>query len=180
MTLSSRGNGLLNLSMKSTSKNYLQPLSGSTTWLPQLSVTTSITKLIVLISYYRNTMKYTANNPVKLIGPPVSVHLKLDTTPVFAWAQEIPLALRETYTKEIDSKLASGFYERIEHSEWASIIVTKKNGKMKKVTGNYKPTLNPWMVIDEHLIPKAEHIFYCMKGFTWIHLDITVHASNNW
>ncbi|XP_018399992.1 PREDICTED: uncharacterized protein K02A2.6-like [Cyphomyrmex costatus] len=116
-----------------------------------------------------------SEQPGKLVGPPVLVHLKPDVTPIFARAREIPVALRGTYAKEIDSKLASGFYKRVEHSEWASTIhiVMKKNGKMR-ITGNYKPTLNPRMVIDEHPIPKAEHIFHRMKGSTlFCHIDIT-------
>lgn len=52
-------------------------------------------------------------------------------------------------------------------------MVTKKNGKLR-ITGNYKPTLNPRIIIDEHPIPKAEHIFNQMKGAQiFCHLDIT-------
>ena len=48
----------------------------------------------------------------------------------------------------------------------------KKNGKIR-ITGNYKPTLNPQLIVDEHLIPKAEHIFNDMKGAKiFCHLDI--------
>lgn len=63
----------------------------------------------------------------------------------------------------------------MEHSEWASTthIVTKKNGKLR-VTGNYKSTLNPRIIIDEYPIPKAEHLFNQMKGTKlFCHLDIT-------
>ena len=49
----------------------------------------------------------------------------------------------------------------------------KKNGKIR-ITGNYKPTLNPKMIIDEHPIPRAKHLFNKMKGATiFCHLDIT-------
>ncbi|XP_011685199.1 PREDICTED: uncharacterized protein LOC105448375 [Wasmannia auropunctata] len=78
----------------------------------------------------------------------------------------VPLALRDAYAKEIDAnKIASGFYERIEHSVWASTthIVMKKNGKLR-ITGNYKPTLNPRIVIDEYPIPRPEYLFNNMKG----------------
>ena len=44
-------------------------------------------------------------------------HFKSGATPVFVRAREIPLALREAYAKEIDAKIASGFYEKVEHSE---------------------------------------------------------------
>jgi len=75
--------------------------------------------------------------------------------------------LRDTYAKEIDAKIASGFYERVEYSEWASTthVVIKSNGKLR-ITGNYKPTLNPHMIVDEHPIPRADHLFHRMRGAT--------------
>jgi len=115
-----------------------------------------------------------SSTPGKLRGPPVAVHFKPGTTPVFACAREVPLALRDAYAKAINAKIASGFYEKVEHSEWASTtyIVMKKNGKLR-ITGNYKPTLNPHIVIDEYPIPRAEHLFNRMKGAKlFCHLDI--------
>ncbi|XP_061394278.1 uncharacterized protein K02A2.6-like [Musca vetustissima] len=53
----------------------------------------------------------------KLIGPPAKVHLKPDAKPVFLKARDIPIALREEYINKIDSKIASGSYERVEYSE---------------------------------------------------------------
>lgn len=52
-------------------------------------------------------------------------------------------------------------------------IVTKKNGKLR-ITGNYKPTLNPRIIIDEYPIPRAEYLFNRMKDAKlFCHLDIT-------
>nr|XP_049462311.1 uncharacterized protein K02A2.6-like [Anopheles coluzzii]XP_049462313.1 uncharacterized protein K02A2.6-like [Anopheles coluzzii]XP_049462317.1 uncharacterized protein K02A2.6-like [Anopheles coluzzii]XP_049462318.1 uncharacterized protein K02A2.6-like [Anopheles coluzzii]XP_049462319.1 uncharacterized protein K02A2.6-like [Anopheles coluzzii] len=113
--------------------------------------------------------------PGMLVGPPTKEHLKPDTTPIFARARDVPLALRERYASEIDKKLASGFYEKVEVSEWASPtqIVIKKNGGIR-ITGNYKPTVNAKMIIDEHPIPKIEDIFNKMKGAAlFCHLDVT-------
>ena len=69
----------------------------------------------------------------KLVGPPIKCHFKPDIAPVFSKAREIPLALRECYAAEIDSKISSRFYERVDFSEWASTThgVTKKNGKIR-------------------------------------------------
>lgn len=87
----------------------------------------------------------------------------------------MPLALRNKYAEEIDKKIASGFYKRVEHSEWGSTthIVTKKNGRLR-ITGNCKPTVNPQIIVDEHPIPRAEHLFNRMKNAAlFCHLDIT-------
>jgi len=52
-------------------------------------------------------------------------------------------------------------------------VVAKKNGQLR-ITGNYKPTLNPRLIVDEHPIPRAEHIFSQLKGTKiFCHLDIT-------
>ncbi|XP_053686302.1 uncharacterized protein K02A2.6-like [Sabethes cyaneus] len=113
--------------------------------------------------------------PGKLEGPPAKVHQKPGTSPVFARARDVPLALRDRYAGEIDKKLASGFYEKVDYSEWASPthIVMKRNGSIR-ITGNYKTTVNPSMIIDEHPIPKIETIFNKMKGAAlFCHLDVT-------
>ncbi|XP_058448767.1 uncharacterized protein K02A2.6-like [Malaya genurostris] len=113
--------------------------------------------------------------PGKLIGPPAKVHLKPGVSPVFAKAHDVPFALRNRYAAEIEKKITSGFYEKVEYSEWASPthIVVKKNGNLR-ITGNYKPTVNPRMIIDEHPIPKVDTIFNKMKGATlFCHLDVT-------
>ncbi|XP_041674676.1 uncharacterized protein K02A2.6-like isoform X2 [Drosophila eugracilis] len=108
-------------------------------------------------------------------GPEVKVHLKPGAKPIFARARDVPFALRDAYAKEIDKKISAGFYKKVDYSEWASTthVVTKKTGGIR-ITGNYKPTLNPQMIIDEHPIPRAEDLFNQMKGATiFAHLDIT-------
>lgn len=113
--------------------------------------------------------------PGKVSGPPAKMHLKAGATPVFARARDVPVALRDAYAREIDAKIASGFYKRVDYSEWASTthVVAKKNGKLR-ITGNYKPTLNPRIIIDEHPIPKVDQLFNRMRGATlFCHLDVT-------
>ncbi|XP_064539507.1 uncharacterized protein K02A2.6-like [Drosophila montana] len=112
-------------------------------------------------------------------GPAIKVHLKLDAKPIFARARDVPFALRDAYAKEIDEKIAAGFYKRVDYSEWGSTthVITKKTGGIR-ITGNYKPTVNAQMIIDEHQIPKTEDIFNQMKGCTvFAHLDLPVIAS---
>lgn len=131
-----------------------------------------VSRLETLLIRYDNIFSSIAG---KLSGPPIRMHLKPGATPVFARAREIPYALRDAYAKEIDAKIEAGYYVRVEHSEWASTthVVTRKNGKIR-ITGNYKTTLNPKLICDEHPIPKPEHIFNRMKGSKiFCHLDIT-------
>ncbi|XP_062538719.1 uncharacterized protein K02A2.6-like [Armigeres subalbatus] len=116
-----------------------------------------------------------SNTPGKLTGPPAKVHLKPEAFPVFAKARDVPYALRDKYAAEIDRKLATGVFKKVDYSEWSSPthIVVKKNGDLR-ITGNYKPTVNPRMIVDEHPIPKIDTIFNKMKGATmFCHLDVT-------
>lgn len=70
-------------------------------------------RLELLLQKYNDMFNNTSG---KLDEPPVTIHLKPGATPIFARAREILIALRDTYAKEIDTKLASGFYKKVEHS----------------------------------------------------------------
>ncbi|KXJ79267.1 hypothetical protein RP20_CCG001680 [Aedes albopictus] len=70
--------------------------------------------LLQLLANYESVFGDTAGT---LKGPPASVHLKPDATPVFAKARDVPLALKSQYAQEIDKKLAAGVYERVDYSE---------------------------------------------------------------
>ncbi|CAB0005038.1 unnamed protein product, partial [Nesidiocoris tenuis] len=98
-----------------------------------------------------------------LVGPPVELHLRPDATPKFARARPIPFALIGPYAAEIDKKINSGLYKKVTHSEWASPThVVVKNGKIR-ITGDYKSTLNPQLIVDEHPIPRIEELFHRIR-----------------
>ena len=131
-----------------------------------------VQRLESLLSQYPDVF---SDTPGKLSGQPAELHLKPGVSPVFSKPRNIPLALRDAYAKEIETKLASGLYKRVDYSEWASTthVVSKKNGKIR-ITGNYKPTLNPRMIIDEHPLPRTEFLFSKLKNTSlFCHLDIT-------
>ena len=49
----------------------------------------------------------------------------------------------------------------------------KKNGQIR-ITANYKPTLNPQIIIDEYPIAKEEQLFSGLEGAAIFgHLDVT-------
>jgi len=83
--------------------------------------------------------------------------------------------MKDAYAKEIKSKIAAGFYKRVEFSDLflTTQVVTKKNGGIR-ITGNYKPTVNQQMIIKELPVPRAEDIFNKMRGTTVLaHFDVT-------
>jgi hypothetical protein len=94
------------------------------------------------------SVNLTSNQEAQLDGvlrPPVKLHFKPDTKPVFSKAREIPFALRDAYAKEIDTKLGSGFYKRVEYSEWVSTthVVTKKKKRETKDNGKLQTHTKP-------------------------------------
>jgi len=58
-----------------------------------------------------------SNTSGKLLGSSISVHSKSSVSPVCR-AREVSLALRDAYAKKIDAKIASEFYEKVDHSKW--------------------------------------------------------------
>ncbi|XP_018331851.1 uncharacterized protein LOC108741522 [Agrilus planipennis] len=71
--------------------------------------------------------------------------------------------------------MTSGFYKRVDYSEWAftTHVVAKRNGKLR-IMDNYKPTLYPMIIIDEHPIPKVEHLFNQISDAgLFCHLDVS-------
>lgn len=110
----------------------------------------------------------------KLNGPPADVKFRDGYQPVFARVRQIPFALRDQYAAEIDKKIASGCYRRVSSSQWASPTHIVKKGSKMRITGDYKGTLNPQLVVNEYPIPRVEELFHRLRGATiFSRLDIT-------
>lgn len=129
------------------------------------------TDLANLLNNYESLFSDSAGT---LVGPPVHLHLKANSTPVFARARLMPISLRDRYAQEIDRKLQSGLYTKVTHSEWASPTHVVIKGEKLRITGDYKATLNPQLIIDEHPIPRIEDMFNKLKNAKFFcKLDVT-------
>ena len=73
----------------------------------------------------------------------------------------MPYALREPIEKELNRLVQQGVLEKIEYSEWAAPIVAvmKPDGNVR-ICGDYKVTINQYLEVDKHPLPKAEHCLY--------------------
>jgi len=78
-----------------------------------------------------------SNTSGKLLGSSISVHSKLSVSPVCR-AREVSLALRDAYAKKIDAKIASEFYEKVDHSKWGVDHAHSDEKKME----NYRSIIN--------------------------------------
>ncbi|XP_029162078.1 uncharacterized protein K02A2.6-like [Nylanderia fulva] len=120
-----------------------------------------------------------------LFGPGLGVYnkgmlklvLKEGAKPVALKARRLPFALNEKVETEINRLVKLGHLEKIEVSEWATPIVPViKNDGSVRICGNFKLTINPWLIIDRHPLPLIDEIFAALRnGKTYSQIDLT-HA----
>ncbi|CAB0013442.1 unnamed protein product [Nesidiocoris tenuis] len=138
---------------------------------PTATPTPSKIRLESILSKFKDLFSDSAG---LLVGPPADVKFREDFKPVFASARQIPFALRKQYAAEIDKKIASGLYRQVSASQWASPTHIVMKGSKMRITGDYKSTLNPQIVVDEFPIPRVQELFHKIRGATkFSRLDIT-------
>ena len=94
-----------------------------------------------------------------------SLALRQDAKPVFFKARPVAFAVRDAVSKEIDKLVSENVLEKVDHSEWATPIVpVKKSGGNVRLCGDYKITVNPNLIIDEHPLPTVEELFANVAG----------------
>lgn len=115
------------------------------------------------------------------------IRLKSNVQPIFIKARKIPFALLESVENELDDLEKSGIIKKVESSRWATPIVPiRKAGNKVRICGDYKITVNPRMVVEEHPLPTIEELFASMAGgdkFTKIdltkaYLQLEVHPDD--
>ncbi|XP_061196632.1 uncharacterized protein K02A2.6-like [Saccostrea echinata] len=92
----------------------------------------------------------------------ISARIKVEesATPKFCKARVVPYSLRSKVDQELDRLIKTGILSKVEHSEWATPIVSipKKDGTVR-ICGDFKVTVNPVLDIDQYPLPKIEDIF---------------------
>lgn len=101
----------------------------------------------------------------KIAGEQVSFTLKPNSVPVFVRARPIPFALKSRVEEEIKNLVMQDILEKVDHSDYATPIVpvVKANGKIR-ICGDFKITINPQLVIDEHPLPSTNELFENLAG----------------
>ena len=94
-----------------------------------------------------------------------SLHLQPGAKPVFFRPRSIPFAIKETVEKELECLEAEGIIEKVDSSKWAAPIVPipKGDGHLR-ICGDYRVTVNPLLVVDQHPLPKPEELFSSLSG----------------
>lgn len=115
------------------------------------------------------------------------IYVKQNATPKFLRARRVPFPLMEAVEKQLEKQVADGLLVKVDTSEWATpiVVVPKKNGDVR-ICGDYKVTLNPALLIDEHPLPTIDELFSKMAGGTKFskidlskaYLQLEVHPSD--
>lgn len=105
----------------------------------------------------------------------VSLRLKPDARPVFCRPRQVPFAYRDKLDQELERLEQLKVITPIESSQWGTplVVVIKNNGGLR-VCGNYKTTLNKYLVDINYPLPRIEEMFAKLHGgklFTKIDLN---------
>ena len=103
------------------------------------------------------------------------ITVKQGACPVFHRPRSVPLALKEAIEIELARLESEGVIDKVNQSEWAAPIVAvpKQNGKLC-ICGDYKVTINNYVEVDTHPLPKPQDLFALLAGgkkFTKIDLS---------
>lgn len=103
----------------------------------------------------------------KITGIQARLTLQPNATPVFLKARAVPFKLIPLLEKELNELEQAGILTKLENSKWAIPIVPvlKANGTIR-VCGDYKSTINPKLIIDEHPLPTTNEFFAKLAGGT--------------
>ncbi len=93
------------------------------------------------------------------------LHLIDHAKPKFCKPRNVPYSLRPKVEAELERLEAEGILSRVAISEWATPIVpiVKKSGDVR-ICGDFKVTVNPQLVVDQHPLPKMEDICANLAG----------------
>ena len=104
-------------------------------------------------------------------------HLSLreGARPQFHRPRSVPFAIRDTVGQELDRLEETGVLRKVNYSEWAAPIVPvpKKDGSLR-ICGDYKMTINPFLLVDQYPVPNPSELLAsltCGRKFT--KLDLT-------
>ena len=103
------------------------------------------------------------------------ITVKQGACPVFHRPRSAPFALKEAIEIELARLESEGVIDKVNQSEWAAPIVAvpKQNGKLC-ICGDYKVTINNYVEVDTHPLPKPQDLFALLAGgkkFTKIDLS---------
>lgn len=101
----------------------------------------------------------------KFTGAKVHLEVLPGTKPSFFKPRPIPLAWKPVIEQKFNEFCDSGMMEPVENADWASPIVpVMKPGGDLRICGDYKVTINKFLVDFKYPLPRIEEIFASLQG----------------
>lgn len=98
-------------------------------------------------------------------GPTVNIRLKEGCSPKFMKYRQVPWALKPQVEAELDKLVQQGVLTPIQHSKWATPIVTVvKPNKEVRICGDYRSTVNQAVLPSAYPLPTIEEMRTCFTG----------------
>ena len=112
-----------------------------------------------------NYPKLFSDNLGEMKGYQAKIHVKPGSIQKFSKAINVPFALQEAVSNQLDRLEKEGIIRSITYSEWASpiAVVPKPDGNIR-ICADYKNTVNPYMEADQYPLPTTEELFTKMEG----------------
>lgn len=101
----------------------------------------------------------------KFNGPTIDLQLSNDAKPIFHKPRSLPIAWKDDIEKQLRSLMRSGVLELVDSSEWGTPIVPipKSDGTFR-ICGDYKVTINKFLVDVRYPLPRIDEIFTSLEG----------------
>ena len=103
------------------------------------------------------------------------IHLKPTAIPKFFKPRPMAFAFLDSVKDEIHRNVETGILERVDTSPWAAPIVParKPTGKVR-ICGDFKVTINPQILADQHPIPSIDELLtHLNNGEKFTKLDLS-------
>ncbi|XP_053690892.1 uncharacterized protein K02A2.6-like [Sabethes cyaneus] len=101
----------------------------------------------------------------KITRVQASLTLRTDSQTVYIKARSVAFSVRSAVDREIENFVKDGIWEKVDHSVWATPVVpVRKTGGKVRLCGDYKITVNPHLLIDDHSLPTVDELFATVAG----------------
>lgn len=111
----------------------------------------------------------------KYVNHQISLQISDNAKPVFFKPRTIPLAWKDKVEKQLRELIKQDILEPIDNSDWGTPLVPilKPNGELR-ICGDYKVTLNKYLVDFRYPLPRIDEIFASLQGCEiFIKLDMS-------
>lgn len=133
--------------------------------LNKITVGHEVTLRVILDKFLINSECSSSCSKIKEVQAKLT--LKPNSSPVFLRARTLPFKMIPLVEQELDNLEKAGIIERVMISRWATprVPILKRDGTVR-ICGDYKTTVNPNLIVDDHPLPTTDELFAKLAGGT--------------